>query len=56
MMREDEGKRLTADLKEKVRVVEELWGSSLGGMVGGVKERCRGFLEGVGGWDEDGSL
>jgi len=52
----EEERRLTEDLKGKVGCVEELWGSALGGVVGGVRRRCVGFLEGVGGWDEDGSL
>ncbi|KAK4155689.1 hypothetical protein C8A00DRAFT_13296 [Chaetomidium leptoderma] len=51
-MRADEGRRLTEDLKEKVRVVQDQWNSALGEMVGGVKERVGGWLLETGGWDE----
>jgi hypothetical protein len=49
----DEGERLTDDLKEKVRCVEELWGSALGNELRGVKESIIGFLEETGGWIDD---
>ena len=51
-MRAQEGRRLTDDLKEKVRVVQDQWNSALGETVGGVKERVGGWLLGTGGWDE----
>ena len=49
----DEEERLTDDLKEKVRCVEELWGSALGDELKGVKERIIRFLEETGGWVDD---
>ena len=49
----DEEERLTDDLKEKVRCVEELWGSALGNELKGVKGRIIGFLEETGGWVDD---
>ncbi|KUJ21801.1 uncharacterized protein LY89DRAFT_384646 [Mollisia scopiformis] len=49
----DEEVRLTDDLKEKVRVVEELWGSALGRELGGCKGMVEGFLKECGGWDDD---
>ncbi|KAK0124256.1 hypothetical protein ONS95_009229 [Cadophora gregata] len=49
----DEEVRLTDDLKEKVRCVEELWSSALGRELTGVKERIVSFLIEQGGWDED---
>ncbi|KAL8393836.1 hypothetical protein RB595_003550 [Gaeumannomyces hyphopodioides] len=51
-MREDESRRLTEDLKEKVRVVRDQWDSALGDCIGGVKERLGGWLLETGGWDE----
>jgi hypothetical protein len=42
---------LTADLKEKVRCVEELWESALGREMDGVLGRVREFLEETGGWE-----
>ena len=48
----EEMSRLTDDLKEKVRVVEEQWHSALGECFGGVKERVGGWLLETGGWDE----
>ncbi|KLU88175.1 hypothetical protein MAPG_07162 [Magnaporthiopsis poae ATCC 64411] len=51
-MREDESRRLTEDLKEKVRVVQDQWNSALGDCIGGVKERLGGWLLETGGWDE----
>ncbi|KAE8451528.1 hypothetical protein EG329_003601 [Mollisiaceae sp. DMI_Dod_QoI] len=49
----DEEMRLTDDLKEKVRVIEELWGSALGKELSGCKGRIEGFLKECGGWDDD---
>lgn len=51
-MREDEVRRLTEDLKEEVRVVQEQWNNALGEGLKGVKERTRGWLLETGGWDE----
>ncbi|KAK3998271.1 hypothetical protein QBC44DRAFT_228203 [Cladorrhinum sp. PSN332] len=48
----EEGARLTDDLKEKVRVVQDQWISALGETVDGVKERVGGWLLETGGWDE----
>lgn len=48
-----EEERLTDDLKEKVRCVEELWGSALGVELGKVRGRVRGALEEAGGWEDD---
>jgi hypothetical protein len=49
----DEEGRLTDDLKEKVRCVEELWSSGLGTELKGVKERLLRYLVEQGGWVED---
>jgi hypothetical protein len=49
----DEENKLTDDLKEKVRCVEELWSSALGTELTSVKERIVPFLVEQGGWDED---
>lgn len=49
----DEEGRLTDDLKEKVRCVEELWSSGLGTELKGVKERLVVFLVDQGGWADD---
>lgn len=49
----DEGGRLTDDLKEKVRCVEELWSSALGEELSGVKERIARFLVERGGWEDE---
>ena len=51
-MRGEEGQRLTEDLKEKVRVVQDQWNEALGETIGGVKERVGGWLLETGGWDE----
>ncbi|KAL2021692.1 hypothetical protein VTK56DRAFT_6784 [Thermocarpiscus australiensis] len=51
-MRAEEGRRLTEDLKEKVRVVQDQWKSALGETVRSVKERVGGWLLETGGWDE----
>ena len=49
----DEEVRLTDDLKERVRCVEEQWSSSLGNELKGLRDRLMGFLMEQGGWDED---
>jgi hypothetical protein len=49
----EEGGRLTDDLKEKVRLVEELWSSALGEELSGVKERIARYLVEGGGWEEE---
>jgi hypothetical protein len=49
----DEEARLTDDLKEKVRCVEELWSSALGNELKGLGDRIMSFLVEQGGWDED---
>jgi hypothetical protein len=46
-----EERRLTDDLKEKVRCVEELWGSAIGVEFESVKERVKQFLVEEGGWE-----
>ncbi|ROV95949.1 hypothetical protein VMCG_08005 [Cytospora schulzeri] len=51
-MKADEGRRLTDDLKDKVRAVQEQWGSALGDRVTHVKERVGEWLLETGGWDE----
>ncbi|KAM0251272.1 hypothetical protein ACHAQJ_008263 [Trichoderma viride] len=51
-MREMENRRLTEDLKEKVRVVQDQWNSSLGTAMTTVKERTGEWLLQTGGWDE----
>ena len=48
---EREEARLTDDLKEKVKVVEDLWSSALGQEFAAVKERVKDFLISEGGWD-----
>lgn len=48
----EEGQRLTDDLKEKVRIVQEQWRSAFGERVGLVKERVGEWLLETGGWDE----
>ncbi|KAB5566867.1 hypothetical protein GE09DRAFT_1171830 [Coniochaeta sp. 2T2.1] len=48
----DEMGRLTDDLKEKVRVVQEQWSDALGEGIGLVKERLGEWLLETGGWDE----
>ncbi|RDL39586.1 Uncharacterized protein BP5553_03926 [Venustampulla echinocandica] len=50
---QDEEVRLTDDLKEKVRCVEEQWSSALGTELKEVKERITRFLVEQGGWDDD---
>ncbi|PHH81049.1 hypothetical protein CDD82_1355 [Ophiocordyceps australis] len=51
-MRVSEGRRLTEDLKEKVRVVQDQWLGALGDDVGQVKERIGAWLLQQDGWDE----
>ena len=51
-VREEEGTRLTNDLKEKARVVQDQWISALGDSFRGVKERTGEWLLETGGWDE----
>ena len=53
MVEKEEEGRLTDDLKEKVRCVEELWSSALGERLSGVKQRIARFLVEVGGWEDD---
>jgi hypothetical protein len=48
---ESEERRLTDDLKEKVRCVEELWESAIGQEFDSVKERVKLFLMDEGGWE-----
>lgn len=50
--REAEQTRLTDDLKEKVRVVQDSWEGALGEAMRGVKERVGEWLLSTGGWDE----
>ncbi|PSS13243.1 hypothetical protein M430DRAFT_21152 [Amorphotheca resinae ATCC 22711] len=49
----DEEVRLTDDLKEKVRCVDEQWSSALGTELTGVEERIVTFLVEQGGWVDD---
>ena len=51
-MRHSEDRRLTDDLKEKVRVVQDQWQNALGECLTGVKERTGQWLLETGGWDE----
>ncbi|KAK4444695.1 hypothetical protein QBC34DRAFT_181845 [Podospora aff. communis PSN243] len=51
-MKKRQASRLSDDLKEKVRVVQDQWVSALGETVEGVKERVGGWLLETGGWDE----
>lgn len=51
-MKRTEGRRLTHDLQEKVRIVQDQWKSALGDRVTHVKERVGGWLLETGGWDE----
>ncbi len=52
----DEEGRLTDDLKERVRCVEEQWGSALGKEIERARDRVRNYLSETGGWDEESSL
>lgn len=51
-MRSGEMARLTDDLKEKVRIVQEQWNDALGEGIKGCKERVGEWLLETGGWDE----
>ncbi|KAK5987821.1 hypothetical protein PT974_11955 [Cladobotryum mycophilum] len=51
-MKDMESQRLTEDLKEKVRMVQEQWNSALGEAMTSVKERTGEWLLQTGGWDE----
>ncbi|EQK97952.1 hypothetical protein OCS_06336 [Ophiocordyceps sinensis CO18] len=51
-MRHSENRRLTDDLKDKVRVVQDQWNSALGEGIHNVKERIGAWLLQSGGWDE----
>ncbi|KAF4979311.1 hypothetical protein FZEAL_4452 [Fusarium zealandicum] len=51
-MRHAEERRLTEDLKEKVREVQDQWKSALGVNITLVKERLGEWLLQMGGWDE----
>lgn len=51
-MRQSEEHRLTEDLKEKVRLVQDQWKSALGENITLVKERLGEWLLQMGGWDE----
>jgi hypothetical protein len=51
-IREDEGKRLTDDLKDKVGLVESQWREALGDGLEACKQRVESFLVKQGGWDE----
>ncbi|KAH8161062.1 hypothetical protein CIB48_g7186 [Xylaria polymorpha] len=50
--RSAERDRLTDDLKEKVRVVQDQWDGAFGDGMQGVKERVGEWLLSTGGWDE----
>ncbi|OAT13688.1 hypothetical protein BDBG_08843 [Blastomyces gilchristii SLH14081] len=49
---EEEEKRLTADLKDKVTMVEEQWAEALGKEMSHVKTRVQQDLVNQGGWDD----
>ena len=51
--RQREDKRLHADLKDKVGVVEGQWGAAFGDELQAVRERVREKLLQDGGWDDD---
>ncbi|CAG9943911.1 unnamed protein product [Clonostachys rosea f. rosea IK726] len=51
-MRQGEDRRLTEDLKEKVRVVQDQWNNALAQSIASVKERIAGWLLETGGWDD----
>lgn len=50
--KEAASQKLTEDLKEKVRIVQDQWNESLGEAIKHVKERVGGWLLETGGWDE----
>ncbi|QSS49373.1 hypothetical protein I7I53_09700 [Histoplasma capsulatum var. duboisii H88] len=49
---EEEERRLTADLKDKVTMVEEQWAEALGKELSSVKRRVQQDLVNQGGWDD----
>ncbi|KAL5115871.1 hypothetical protein ACEQ8H_006273 [Pleosporales sp. CAS-2024a] len=51
-IREDEERRLTDDLKEKVGLVESQWNEALGKGLEDCKGRVEGYLTEQGGWDD----
>lgn len=51
-LRDGETARLTTDLQDKVRVVEDQWENSLGGSMRDVKKRTKEWLLSTDGWDE----
>ena len=52
IMRQQEDRRLSEDLKEKVSTVQDQWQSALGEVMRQVKERTGELLLSTGGWDE----
>ncbi|KAI9838370.1 MAG: hypothetical protein M1819_005638 [Sarea resinae] len=50
-IRREEERRVTDDLKDKVRVVEGLWEDGLGRAISDLKIRVRDVLVGMGGWE-----
>lgn len=51
-MRKEADRRVTEELQERVRVVEELWGRGFGEEVVGVRECVEEYLRSEGGWSE----
>lgn len=51
-IKEDEERRLTEDLKDKVGLVENQWNEALGGGLDDCKRRVEAFLVQHGGWDD----
>ncbi|KAJ4295291.1 hypothetical protein N0V90_007302 [Kalmusia sp. IMI 367209] len=51
-IKEDEERRLTDDLKEKVGLVESQWNEALGGGLADCKMRVESFLAQQGGWED----
>ncbi|KAF1967105.1 hypothetical protein BU23DRAFT_592797 [Bimuria novae-zelandiae CBS 107.79] len=51
-IKEDEERRLTDDLKEKVALVESQWNEALGGVLSDCKNRVESFLAQQGGWED----
>lgn len=52
VIREDEERRLTDDLKEKVGLVESQWNEALGGGLSDCKMRVESYLARQGGWED----
>lgn len=52
-VREQEEERLTRDLKEKVRCVEQLWTSALGEEFKAIRGRVVAYLVASGGWEDE---